>query len=136
MNKKLCMKKFIEIIQNRNLLTKFIMNVFDYNDLHDYNYIFRMIMDKDLIILDIYDNISNNRFNRYIFDFKSELDDIDIIQEGNVFVTKLPIKNMLDDDNKLCKLAYLFKLDNSKMIEYSKTFLDNEFVLILEEIIK
>lgn len=136
MNKKLYMKKFITIIQNRNLLTKFIMNVFDYRDLHDYNYIFRMIMDDDSIILDIYDNISDNRFNRYIFDFKSELDDIDIIQEGNVFVTKLPIKNMLDDDNKLCKLAYLFKLDNSKMIEYGKTFLDNEFVLILEEIIK
>lgn len=136
MNKKLYMKKFITIIQNRNLLTKFIMNVFDYSDLHDYNYIFRMIMDDDSIILDIYDNISDNRFNRYIFDFKSELDNIDIIQEGNVFVTKLPIKNMLDDDNKLCKLAYLFKLDNSKMIEYGKTFLDNEFVLILEEIIK
>lgn len=136
MNKKLYMKKFITIIQNRNLLTKFIMNVFDYRDLHDYNYIFRMIMDDDSIILDIYDNISDNRFNRYIFDFKSELDNIDIIQEGNVFVTKLPIKNMLDDDNKLCKLAYLFKLDNSKMIEYGKTFLDNEFVLILEEIIK
>lgn len=136
MNNKLYMKKFITVIQKKNLLTKFIKNIFDYNDLHDYNYIFRMIVDNDSIILDIYDNISDNRFNRYIFDFKSELENIDIIQEGNVFVTKLSIKNMLDVDNKLCKLAYLFKLDNSKMIEYSKTFLDKEFILILKKIIK
>ena len=40
MNNKLYMKKFITVIQKKNLLTKFIKNIFDYNDLHDYNYIY------------------------------------------------------------------------------------------------
>lgn len=133
---KVYMLKFIKTIQNKKLLTKFIENIFDYIDLQDYNYIFRIIDDDNKIIVDIYDNISDNRFNRYIFDFNDCFGKINIIHDGNIFVTNIPIKNAIDDDYKLYKLAYLFKLDKSKMIEYSKTFLDTEFVEILMKIIK
>ena len=71
------------------------------------------------------------------FDFNDEKTGVSTIREGNVFVTKIPIKNMSsDDNNKLYKLAYLFSLDSSLMIEYSKTFLDSKFVIILNEILK
>ncbi len=137
MNNKLYMFRFLSNIQKSNLLTDFIKNIFNYNELHDYNYIFRMSNADDSIIIDIYDNISDNRFNRYIFDFNDEKAGVSIIREGNVFVTKIPIKNMSsDDNNKLYKLAYLFSLDSSLMIEYSKTFLDSNFVIILNEILK
>lgn len=137
MNNKLYMFRFLSNIQKSNLLTDFIKNIFNYNELHDYNYIFRMSNADNKIIIDIYDNISDHRFNRYIFDFNDEKTGVSTIREGNVFVTKIPIKNMSsDDNNKLYKLAYLFSLDSSLMIEYSKTFLDSKFVIILNEILK
>ena len=136
MNNKRYMYKFIKTIQDRKLLTEFIINLFDYDNFNDYNYIFRMTDNNNSIILDIYDNISDHRFNRYIFDFNDVKSKLDIIKQGNVFLTIMPIKNVSDDDIKLYKLAYLFKLDKNKMIEYSKTFLNKEFVDILSEIIK
>ena len=136
MSNKEYLKRFIESIQSNKRLTSFIKNIFDYDNFNDYNYIFRLTEDDNSVIIDIYDNISDNRFNRYIFDFNNEMSNVDIIQEGNVFVTKIPIKNASDSDNKLYKLAYLFKLDKSKMLEYSKTFLNDEFRTILKDIIK
>ena len=69
MNNKLYMFRFLSNIQKSNLLTDFIKNIFNYNELHDYNYIFRMSNADNKIIIDIYDNISDHRFNRYIFWF-------------------------------------------------------------------
>ena len=62
------MIKFINEIINREMLTEFIKEIFNYENLFDYNYIFRMVDKDNFIIIDIYDNVSKNRFNKYIFD--------------------------------------------------------------------
>ncbi len=136
MNKKDIFLKFFKEIEKQKLLTKFISNIFDYDNLQEYNYIYRMIDNDNSIIIDIYDNVSNNRFNRYIFLFDRGEYNKKIIEENNVFVTYINVLNMKDSDNKLDKLAYLMSLDKYKMIRYSMTFLDNEFIKILKEIIK
>ena len=127
--------KFIKTIEENNQLTAFIINIFNYEGLHDYNYIFRLINGKNEVIMDIYDNVSVNRFNRYIFNFIDNSFTIKKKEENNVFITTISIKNVIKSHNKLLKLAYLFKLDNSDKIEYAKTFLNNEFVIILDKII-
>ena len=136
MNKKRVMCDFINEINNRKLMTLFIKNIFEYEEFYDYNYLFRTISTDCEIILDIYDNISDNRFNRYIFSFKDLGYDIKIIEEGNVFVSYISVNDVIDCDNKLLKLAYLFKIDDSLMLEYADSFLDSLFVFILDEIIK
>lgn len=136
MNKKDLLYIFIKKIENRKLLTNFIKNIFDYENFHDYNYLFRIIKNDSQIIIDIYDNVSDNRFNRYIFNYGRSNYDIHIIKEGNVFVTYINVLRIGESDNKLYKLAYLFKLDKNKISEYANTFLDKEFVDILDEIIK
>lgn len=135
MNKKNIMSGFINQINDRKLMTDFIKNIFDYEHFYDYNYLFRMIDTDDEIIIDIYDNVSDNRFNRYIFSF-SKLDDIKIMEEGNVFVNYINIKKVVDSDHKLIKLAYLFKIEDNMMIDYASSFLDPVFVDILQEILK
>ena len=134
MSNKDYMYKFIKTIEENNQLTAFIINIFDYEGLHDYNYIFRLINGKNEVIMDIYDNVSVNRFNRYIFNFIDDSFTIKKQEENNVFITMISIKNVINKQNKLLKLAYLFKLDNNK-IAYAKTFLNNEFVIILDKII-
>ena len=136
MNKKDLLYIFIKTIEDRKLLTNFIKNIFDYENFHDYNYLFRIINNDSQVIIDIYDNVSDNRFNRYIFNFSRSNYDIRVIKEGNVFVTYINVLKTEDSDNKLYKLAYLTRLTQSKMIEYAYTFLNKEFVNILEEIIK
>ena len=136
MNKKNIMYKFINTIENNNLMTEFIINIFDYQNFNKYNYIFRMIKEKDNIIIDIYDNISDNRFNRYIFCFTNCNYDIKRVEESNVYVTYISINNIKNNENKLYKLAYLFSLDKNTMINYAKTFLNHKFITILESIIK
>ena len=136
MNKKDLLYIFIKTIEDRKLLTNFIKNIFDYENFHDYNYLFRIINNDSQVIIDIYDNVSDNRFNRYIFNFSRSNYDIRVIKEGNVFVTYINVLKTEDSDNKLYKLAYLTRLNKSKMIEYAYTFLNKEFVNILEEIIK
>ncbi len=136
MNKKNIMYKFINTIENNNLMTEFIINIFDYQNFNKYNYIFRMIKEKDNIIIDIYDNISDNRFNRYIFCFTNCNYDIKRVEESNVYVTYISINNIKTNENKLYKLAYLFSLDKNTMINYAKTFLNHKFITILESIIK
>ena len=117
-------------------MTKFIINIFDYERLQDYNYIFRMIDGNNEVIIDIYDNVSDNRFNRYIFSFIDNVYVFKVLEEGNVFVNYISVLNMVDGNNKLEKLAYLFKLDEDEMLDYANTFLNKIFVDILEEIIK
>lgn len=136
MDKKNIFMNFINEINERKLLTKFIINIFDYSDFHDYNYLFRMKENVDEIIIDIYDNVSDNRFNRYIFSFLKLDYSIKVIEEGNVFVSYICILNVNNSLNKLERLAYLFKLDENKMVDYAKTFLDKIFVDILIDIIK
>ena len=136
MNKKNMFKLFINKINDRKLMTKFIRNIFDYDKIQDYNYIFRMIDGNNEIIIDIYDNISDNRFNRYIFSFEEKDYTFKVLEEGNVFVNYISVLNMVDSDNKLEKLAYLFKLEDNEMLIYANTFLNKIFVDILREITK
>ena len=57
-NKKQLMSKFIKEIEKNNLLTLFIKEIFDYKSLEDYNYIFRMIEEKNAIIEEARKNAS------------------------------------------------------------------------------
>ena len=136
MNKRDMLYKFIKTIKHRKLLTKFIINIFDYQDFHDYNYIFRMVTTDNQLIIDIYDNISNHRFNRYIFDYEINNRKTCVTEENNVFITYMNVLKLIDSDNKLYKLAYLTKLDKNQIINYASTFLNQEFVNILKNIIK
>ena len=136
MNKKDILYTFIKTIEKKQLLTKFIKNIFDYENFNDYNYLFIITENSNQVIIDIYDNISDNRFNRYIFNFSRSNYYTRVIKEGNVFVTYINVLRIGDSNNKLYKLAYLTKLNKNKMYEYASTFLDQEFVAILINIIK
>ena len=135
MNKKDLLFTFIKTIENNNLLTEFIVNIFDYSNFHDYNYIFRISDNSNDVIIDIYDNISDNRFNRYVFSFFKNSYDILINNDGNVYVTSISVNNINNMDNKLYKLAYMFSDNCGNMLCYAKTFLDGKFVNILRDII-
>ena len=126
----------LDKIQSRGLLTVFIKDLFDYEELNDYNYIYRLTKDTDSVIMDIYDNISANRFNRYIFSFEEGDYDIKTMEDKNVFVTKIHVLNVTKPDTKLLKLVYMLNLDNAEMVKYADSFLDKEIVKILSEIIK
>lgn len=138
MNKKVLMKEFIETIDRRKLMTQFIKNMFNYQELYDYNYLFRIKEEGNMIVIDIYDNVSNNRFNRYIYCFSPGKYMIKIEERDNVFVNYINIMNIDKDnyENNIIKLGYLFKLKKNKMIEYAHKFLSDEVVDILSEILK
>lgn len=85
--------------------------------------------------MDLFDNISENRFNRYMFDFSKGKKVIEYNCPANIFVTHIKIFKVKKDDNNLVKLAYLFKLKKCRMIGFAKTFLDDQFVKILEQFI-
>ena len=124
--------KFIKTIEREKKLTLLITNIFNYQKFNDYNYISRIIKTQNEIIIDIYDNISINRFNRYIFNFSPSKYIIKKKEENNVFITSIWIENVKDNKDKLLKLAYLFKtLD----LEYAKTFLHNDIINILNKIL-
>lgn len=135
MNKKEMMGSFINKIYDKKLMTLFIRNLFDYNNFYDYNYIFRMKEDKKRIIIDIYDNVSSNRFNRYIFSFTHGEYDIRIEEDKNVFVSYINVLDLNDSDNKLKKLGYLFNIKEKRMVDYAETFLDDEIVNCLIEVL-
>lgn len=138
MNKKVLMKEFIETIDRRKLMIQFIKNMFNYQELYDYNYLFRIKEKGNMIVIDIYDNVSNNRFNRYIYCFSPGKYMIKIEEKDNVFVNYINIMNIDKDnyENNIIKLGYLFKLKKNKMIEYAHKFLSDEVVDILSEILK
>ena len=135
MNKKAIMSRFIKKIEDRKLMTLFIKELFDYDNFNDYNYLFRMKDDNKRVIIDIYDNVSSNRFNRYIFSFTKGDYDFKLVEDKNVFVSYINILNLVDSDNKLLKLGYLFRIRKNKMIGYAKTFLTDEIVKCLEEVL-
>ena len=136
MNKRDMLYRFIKRIERSKLLTLFIQNIFDYDTLYDYNYIFRINKEGDNLVIDIYDNVSVNRFNRYIFNYDNKVINNDNSCDNNVFITYINVNNMKDSNNKLYKLAYLFKLEDDKIITYANTFLDQKIVTILKTIIK
>ena len=110
MNNKDLMYKFIKDIEASKLTTIFICDILKYQELNDYTYIFRIKEESTNIIIDIYDNISINRFNRYIFHFSKpkNKNDITITEKNNVFVTDINVLNSSqNNDNNLVKLAYL-----------------------------
>ena len=130
------MLAFFRKIKYRKLMTKFLVNIFDYDGLNDYNYIYRIQDNNDNIVIDIFDNISINRFNRYIFSFNLNDLEYQVSEKDSVFVSVISVIKANDCNNKLLKLAYLFKIDNDKMIDYANSFLDMEFVKIIKGIIK
>ena len=136
MNKRDMLYRFIKRIERSKLLTLFIQNIFDYDNLYDYNYIFRINKEGDNLVIDIYDNVSVNRFNRYIFNYGNKVINNDNSCDNNVFITYINVNNIKDSNNKLYKLAYLFKLEDDNMIAYANTFLDQKIVTILKTIIK
>ena len=131
------MMAFLKKIKYRKLFTKFLVNVFDYRSLNDYNYIYRFQDNDSDIIIDVYDNISANRFNRYVFSFSGLEKDYLVYEKDSVFVTVISVfDSSHHSKNKIIKLAHLFSLDKDQMEEYAKTFLDVDFVKIIVEIIK
>ena len=136
MNKKDIFEKFLINIEHNKLLTDFLNDVFGYKDLLNCSYIYRMTSKDNKIIINIFDNISNNRFNRYIFIFEEGRFSKKTEEVNNVFITYINVLNIKDSDNKLDKLIYLLNLNKNKMIIYGNTFLDKKYIKILRNIIK
>ena len=137
MDKKEMFKEFVGRIASKgNILTLFIKSIFDYEEFYDFSYLFRMKEEGKTEIIDIYDNVSDNRFNRYMFIFDKGEYDIRIIEECNVFVSYIYVYNVVDSKDKLLKLAYLFNLDNDLMVEYAESFLPDKIIQILIKVIK
>ncbi len=134
-NKKI-MSDFLNSLIKYNKLTEFFKIIFNYKVLNDYNYISRFMNKKDSIIIDIYDNIMHNRFNRYILYYVNKEYSINIKSEGDVIVTSICINANYDINNNLMKFAYLFSKNNKDIIKYAKTFLPNDIVNILIECTK
>lgn len=138
MNNKSLMYNFIKELEKENLITIFICNILKYQELNDYNYMFRVKEETTNIIIDIYDNISINRFNRYIFHFSNSKNKsvISINEENNVFVTDIFVFNSSpDSNNNLIKLAYLFNINKKEMSKYSQTFLSKNITEVLNKLI-
>jgi len=133
---KVIMTNFINAIINRGLLTEFIKIIFNYDYLFDYNYMFRMIDDDNFIIIDIYDNVSQNRFNRYVYDFIDDSYVFLLDYENNILVRKISVINVNRDGDNILKLGYLFKLDRELMLDYADEFMDIKFIKVLEYLIK
>lgn len=136
MNRRRMMGLYLKKLERSKLLTRFIALLFDYKDFHDYNYIYRMVEENKRIIIDIYDNISSNRFNRYIISFKENDKGYNIQEMNNVFVTYINVFKIENADSMLLKFCYLFTLELDKMVEYAKGFLDLDMVICLKEMLK
>lgn len=136
MNRRRMMGLYLKKLERSKLLTRFIALLFDYKDFHDYNYIYRMVEENMRIIIDIYDNISSNRFNRYIISFKENDKGYNIQEMNNVFVTYINVFKIENADSMLLKFCYLFTLELDKMVEYAKGFLDLDMVICLKEMLK
>lgn len=136
-NKKKIMKEFLELILKKNLLTKFLNDIFEYNSFKDYNYIYRLCSDEKSIVIDIYDNISVNRFNRYIYSFMCNNDyDYMVEVHNNVYVHYYNVFRLGGKLDKRMMFGYLFTLSYDKMVEYAREFMDTEYLECLEMVLK
>ena len=136
MNNKKLMIKFIRALKYNKKLTLFIKDVFNYLELFDFNYIFRIREEEDRVIIDIYDNVSSNKFNRYVFIFKKGYYDYNVLRKNGIVITYINVYSVDNTINNILRLAYLFSISSDKMIEYANTFLDKEIVNILIKVIK
>lgn len=136
MNNKRVMYQFVNKINDIGLMTKFIMNIFNYSDINNNNYIVRISENDKEIIIDIYDNVSDTRFNRYIFNFIDNGEGVKKYKDDFIYITYISILNIVDSDDKIMKLCYLFKMNSDRMVQYANSFLDKEFVSLLIDIIK
>lgn len=128
------MFNYINEIDKKNLVTKMLVETFDYVELEDHNYIFRVSSDETSVIMDVYDNVTVNRFNRFYFSFN--VNSIDHYQKeaNNVFETWINVFKCNESKN-IFKFAHLFTLDTNDMIKYAESFLSNEFISLLEEVL-
>ena len=134
MNKQNQIITFFNIIKKEKLLTLFIKNIFNYENFHDYNYIFRIKKEESNIVIDIYDNISKHRFNRYIIDFEKNNYLTKKVKENSIFITYICFNNIKYNNKRLLKFLYLFKLNKNYLYKYNK-FLDQRFIKIIAKII-
>ena len=98
-------------------MTSFIKNFFDYKYLNDYNYIFRMIDNEVELIIDIYDNVSENRFNRYVFNFDSHSKNKTLLKEIHAI---LKPEDFLSTSNSTFALCSIGKYIRSKFKDKCK----------------
>lgn len=131
------MKEFLELILKKGLLTDFLNDIFEYKNFKDYNYIYRLGSDKESIIIDVYDNVSVNRFNRYIYSFVDN-DEYDYMVEvhDNVYVHYYNIFILGDKLDKRMMFGYLFTLPYEEMIEYARGFMNTKYLECLEIVLK
>ena len=132
------MYNFILKIYEDELTTEFLKQIFNYKNFSEINYIFRVSLKKKMVVIDIFDNISRNRFNRYFFEFKRAKKQYVVTECDNVFISKIKVFSLSKKqvlNNNLLKLGYLFKLPSSKMIAYAKTFLNEDLVNLLTNIL-
>lgn len=132
------MYNFILKIYDDGLTTEFLKQIFNYQNISEINYIFRVSLKKKMVVIDVFDNISRNRFNRYFFEFKRGKRYYVVDEHSNVFTTKIKVLSLSKKqtlESNLLKLAYLFKQRPSKIVGYSQTFLSDELVNVLINVI-
>lgn len=127
------MSEFLNSLSKKNKLTTFFKIVFDYKVLNDYNYISRFVTTSDEVIIDIYDNVLDNRFNRYIFNFHDREELININDNDDVIVTVINVNANYVPWNNLMRLAYLFSDFVIDKYNYAKTFLPLDIISLLKK---
>ena len=130
------MAAYLRSLNNKNKLIKLLKIFFGYKDIKKDNYLVRLYEDDDRVVMDIYDNINNNRFNRYIFDFKNNLGTIVREYRTNVYITEIYVRTINKINKLILKFAYIFKLKDEEMSEYAKKILPKELLTPLLDIIK
>lgn len=131
MNKKDLFIKYIKSIIKRKKLTLLVNNIFDKKIIDDNSYLFRLINNKNQVIIDIHDNVSTNRFNRYIFDFGNTNKEYETKVIDGVYITYIGINNIKTYHNNIQKFASLFNRHNKNILSEAKIFMDNELIDIL-----
>jgi len=132
------MYSFILEVDNQGKTTEFLKQLFCYKELCDVNYIFRVSLNGKTVVMDVFDNISENRFNRYFFQFKKAKPNYLVNELNNIFVTTINVLSLnktIFFENNLLKFAYLFKCRSSMTVNYAKTFLSDELTNILIAVI-
>ena len=131
------MKEFLKVIYKKNLLTDFLNDVFEYKDFGDYNYIYRLGNDDTSVIIDVYDNVSINRFNIYIYCFFNNSKDKYIVREiDNVYVHYYDVFKIGKIGDKKKMFGHLFTISYNDMLEYARRFMDNKYVECLNIVLK
>lgn len=136
-DKIIVMKEFLEVIYEKKLLTDFLNDIFEYKNFCDYNYIYRLGSDNESIIIDVYDNVSTNRFNRYIYCFSNNSKDNYVVREiDNVYVHYYDVFRIEKIGDKKKMFGHLFTISCNDMLEYARIFMDNKYVECLKIVLK